>query len=497
MQAQERKQKEKQVRDFFIQHCKNPEINNLQEFAYEGDFMSLLGIPFFPEEMIDEDTKRPMDCLVHVVCRVHDFRVLRILVELVGSEIMFSDRNKLGMNALQFFLACRPSRTLTSEEEEWIFHNVLKFQEMPDNNDVKSELYECHGGHHYGALVTHMNDFTNGEDERSRIYSSFMHLMECAKHHGFLFRPSHVHQFVEGWAPKQFGIHILDKALAMLPRERWTERNGLLGALIRIGVNTAKRYRSLLLDRLIEKCIFHFNAEEWIMYCDDDGPNTAFSYFIHAQYYDVLAAGQVRRKGFEKHVLVWAVERFPLHIWDAKSWYFILLDNHTLFDILIPLFESFMQRLLQKSQESPNIISAFVQARINMTVNGKRQNWFFDCLNLVDTFDTTPQKRWINRLVSVVVLILLDHPALFSLAQAQLKTSLWSLVIGSLRGEELAVENVFQTLDTLFPDEHENFNKKAEWYNPLCVLHQMVGRQTHVLVCNDDEERKKQQVPTL
>jgi len=55
--------------------------------------------------------------------------------------------------------------------------------------------------------------------------------------------------------------------------------------------------------------------------------------------------------------------------------------------------------------------------------------------------------------------------------------------------EKYNIDTVFQTLDTLFPDEHDAYTAARDWSNPLCVLQKIVGRQTGVLICEEEKQR--------
>jgi len=507
------------VRNFFADHCKNPDID-VKTTARDEDIGILMGIPFFPDEYVppphnflyqqdlsstssssssyeseesasensymetDQDSEhtddehnngmhRPNDCLAHVAARFQNFAVLRAIVDLFGERVLYQ-QDDYKIIPLVFLIACRATRTFSQPEQDWI----EKITNTNNYGFVSNNIY------YYFGIEKLSNFQSSWTVDNNKIYQSYVHLVQCARFHGFLFVNTHqIRTFIH---PNHYllePIVVLEKALEYLPRERWIERDGgLLNTVMYASQEMSKNnVANVAIESFLKTCIHHFSAEEWKINDINAGHSPA-SWFCDIRFHK--HNNDDYEKGFDEQVLIDAFETFPLLFFKGRYIFYIIVKN--LFHIVHALQtltnrmkdeskETIMQFLAPEYPEHPHMFSFFTAFNRFEMYNGPFKT-------------TTPEIFF-----SIFRSLFRYHPFLFSIAKEQLDNELYLDLIESLEGEQMVLENVFANLSEgeTFENIGEIVNAK-QWDHPLIVMDSIVGRNTNAQRSMQTDESRRE-----
>jgi hypothetical protein len=508
------------IRQFFAEHCQNTQIGNVRDIAMNEDLGVLLGIPFYPEEIViapnipdlinsqqspfvlDDEEERiyANDCLAHVAARQGNIGVLEALVNIFGHNIIHQE-NDYGNTPRAFLLACRTEEYLPVDKAAWLMATLHGRRYKKKNNIIRSRnnfdsLYRPKS---YSIAVLVSNDYW----EKS-TYRALVHLINCARHHGYLFSFDYIN-FMIVWSTRNTAnLFVLNQALSILPRERWAGVNGLLYELLNAIADLSQRdgRKTTVIDALLIRCIHHFSTEEWLTsyrlsnttdpvehpisdridasqrYDAEDRNRsyalaergaepsfyeyTPFSAFLRLKFHSKNE--QYVGTGISENVLTEAFQTFPLSLWKGYPVYEVLTDNRKrVFGSLRALVE----RLCYESEETVRMFTAPDETNSHI-------NSFLASLNVVDLQP--------NEFFSLFRPLLHTHPFTFSVMKQIIHKHDLLELLDSLEGEQLMIENVTQTLFQQDQDGavYSRVLLNKEWNNPMIVLQDIVMRDTDV-----------------
>jgi len=494
-----RRIKIKMICDFFVSYCENQDIvvkDVVNRALEQTNISDLLVIPFFPNEIIKvydrpEDTIAPLDCLVHVVCRRNDFLSLQVLVELAGPRVLFQS-NALGTNAIQFFKACRHSDILPPDQLQWLrqimTNNRPIGQQQQINNNKLGPL----------VVVDRFRNYQDDEESIRLIYCAYVHLIKCARMHGFLFSyEEDAERLVLDMSRFPIQNMILEKALLYLPRERWiAEKNALLKRLMHNAfdlVNAVVVVEQPIhpINDFIIQCVHHFSVQEWYFEGFENGfinnpmqtiRNTHFRHAA-AQDNDEQNNDDVEEIGFDERVLWEMIDTFPLLSWNKHEpiLFSVAEYNRRKRWFLLKLIEKIVNRLVQEPRES---VEAFAVNQ-NPTTEPRDlriRTSFFAILNFLPNFDS-------ETLINMLMPLLTVHPFLFKTLKEVLRGQRLKMLLNSYEAEHFAINLVVENLEQAFPEQIDQWKANAQYDHPLPVLDRIVGRQTLVFI-REREARK-------
>jgi len=493
------------VRNFFADHCKNPDID-VKTTARDEDVGILMGIPFFPNEYVrpphnpfqqqnesepqpenpfmeidqesddeEEDvgelvTYRPNDCLAHVAARFQNFVVLRAIVDLFGEGVLYQEDDYKIM-PLSFLIACRATRTFPQHEEDWI------------RQIIYNRVYETNGHWHFNPSNININnhgimklkEFSPWPwpgQGNVKVYQRHVHLIRCARFHGFVFEETYqITQYIRNLHNKLEPIFVLEQALKYLPRERWIgQQGGILNTVMEKSLEmSTESNANVAIEAFLVKCMHHFSAEEWQISDISNGYCSA-DWFSEFRYHKHIDNGF--SKGFDEQVLMEAFVTFPLLFFKGKRIYHIIEKN--LEDIMDAL-RTLTDRMITESEET---ILEFIAPEDPKSHENKSFFTAFTTNGYLDPED----------FFTIFHSLFRYHSFLFPIAKEQLGDGVYLDIIESLEGEQMVIDNVFSNLYE--KETSDEILKTKQWEHPLSVLSSIVGRETDFQRTMQTEERR-------